>query len=135
MSADPPTRIVEPLSAAVDDLNAEIYRLYQPEWVTVHTVYIEPETPVKELMARAKEYATRFAGRVHDHDLRFEHHPEHAVVGIQLHIPNLKGEFKFRYQAAAWAEEQGLDEYTVVARNSPADYDLRTYGLRRLPRT
>lgn len=107
----------------------DLFRLYRPEWITVFTTH--------EGADRAITYfETTYRGRVYDTDMKIIDSSAGSAVArvqLQLRLPNLKGEFKHAYLAQRHAETQGWDEWTIVARNSKADHDLRGYSVKKLP--
>ncbi len=110
-------------------------RLYKPEWVIVHTE--RGDTPSTAVTAAREHFARTYAGRVRDTDVDYHtgHEPQAAqpfVVQLRLCLPVLKGEFKYRSRACAWAAKHGIDDYWTVQRNSPADHELRAYGTKKL---
>lgn len=129
--------VVELTGGNVRDTD-DLYRLYRQEWITVFTasetaVGDDPGAAALEAM---EHFEAKFRGRVHEHDVRIVAaglHPHSARVHLQLRLPNLKGEFKYAYLAERYAEDQGWDDWTIVARNSKDDHDLRGYSVKKLP--
>ena len=117
----------------------EIYRLYRPEWVIVYTAVHDPHSadsyrPAEVMPACVEHFQRRYAGRVLPGDNRIE--PDNFVTPtmarLLLCLPTMKGEFKHAMHAYDFARTNGWTEFTVVARNSSADHDLRQYGTRKL---
>lgn len=110
----------------------DVYRVYRPEWVIVCVFGVPAEGAALEQAHRY--FQENYAGRVHPEHARFEHvgAGPHAVVYLQLKLPTLKGEFKYAFLAQRHAEKQGWSDWSIVARNSKADHELRSYGVKRL---
>lgn len=131
VAAEPrPTRVADRPTATGTD----VIRLYKPEWVIAHT---ERGDILEEVYADVVAYFERhYAGRVREEDVAF--HTRHdkgahpVVVQLKLCLPVLKGEFKNRRLANTWAEENKIDDFWTVERNSAADRDLRAYGTKKL---
>lgn len=110
----------------------EVYRLYRPEWVTVHYVIADDDgTCCPGLISQLREYfAATYAATVADADVRMVCDGEgiNAVAQLQLRLPNLKGEFKHAFLAERFADERGYTDHQIVVRNSAVDKRLRRYG-------
>jgi hypothetical protein len=117
------------ISAPEGQETDDVYRLYRSEWVTVFTAGADGE------LSAWKHYEVTYHGRVRRGDARIvvDGEGEHALTRLQLFLPTMKGEFKFAVHVARFAEMRGWgDDYTIVARNSVADHDLRAYSIRML---
>ncbi len=115
----------------------DLYRVYRPEWVTVYTAHantVEYDDVQTLCEAAERHWEVTYAGRVRPDDMRIIDGGQgrHALVRLQLRLPTLKGEFKTERLALLYAGEQGWPEAKVVARNGPADHDLRSYGVKKL---
>lgn len=114
----------------------EIWRLYRREWVTVHTTDTIVAIDGRGVHASACAWTeANLKDRVHDRDIKVEVHTDLAHrfwAHVQVFKENLKGEFKIRGQADKFASMNNYDEYTVVPRNSPADHEIRNYGVTKL---
>lgn len=116
----------------------DIYRLYVREWVTVHTVEALEGLDVPGALAYGK--ATQWAhdnlgGRVREQDIRIILNTDLGSrfwANIQVFKDNLKGEYKVLSAAELAASIKKYDEYTIVPRNSPADHEIRSYGVAKL---
>lgn len=101
----------------------DIWKVYQPDWLIVCAT-------TSDLLCR--DYFDRFyAGRVRDEDVRYNS----AVGGtfvLELRLPNLKGEFKYKHLAEAWVELHPAKGTEIVARSSRAEMKLLEYGKRKL---
>lgn len=121
IAAEPRPKVLgEPLTP---DPGGEIVRLYRTEW----TVAWGAET-VEECQTKFQDL---YHGRVREEDWRITEAPYVGYL-LELFLPVCKGEFKRTLWASSYAEARGWTDYTVVARNSKADHDLRAYGTRRL---
>lgn len=113
----------------------DIWRLYRREWVIVNTVTMHAND-AKTVFDTAKQWCdTHLEGRVKDNDIQCEINTDTGSlfwVHIKVFKDNLKGEFKYQSAAEVHASAQGYDEYTIVPRNSKADHDLRSYGVKKL---
>ncbi len=120
----------------------DLQRLYIPEWVIVHTVSStvtgEPHPQgrafpvVHEAMAWVKE---NLNGRVREGDIQLEAATDLADqfwCHVKVFKNNLKGEFRSVAAAQTMARIHGFEEYTIVARNSKADHEIRSYGVTKL---
>lgn len=109
----------------------DVYRLYRPEWITVFAATGTDATRMAE-----EFFALKYAGRVYERDVRYVvlGSGVTAMVQLRLRLPNVVGEFKYAHLAQQHAETHGFDDYRIVARNSKDDHDIRSYGVRRLPR-
>jgi hypothetical protein len=135
-------------------VTGEVFRLYRPEWVVLHVVTVTDNQPRAAMLTAAQaHFEDKYAGRVNVDDVRFvcfgreqcgscdaglpqsctcpEQQPDEAVQ-VQVHLPTLKGEFKYAILAAAHAEAEGFEDWTIVVRDSEADHELRGYGVRKL---
>ncbi len=120
---------------------ADLYRLYVREWVTVHTIV--DETPdVHEVLEASRQWIQQnLHGRVRPDDVRTDLFCEDNAEGsaprrtatIKLLKENFKGEFRLSNSATRYAEDNGFEEYTVAVRNSRADHEIRSYGVKMLP--
>jgi hypothetical protein len=115
----------------------DVYRVYRPEWLIVDVTTRLGDDPSDEAMiatARAV-FDTKFAGRVHDHDVRYTTvgTGQHAQVLLELRLPNLTAEWKTRALAEKYVAGRGWSDATIVARNSKPDFDLRGYSVKKLP--
>lgn len=130
IAAEPrPTQLSDDLSGIA---TPDLWRVYRHEWVIVY---------VTEDGEGATERVTNYVGdkllgRVVADDYRtvVEGEGQYAVLQVQARLPNMRGEFKHREDAHAYVAEQGWLDATIVQRNSPADYELRAYGTKRLPK-
>lgn len=113
----------------------DIYRLYIREWVAVHTLsnIAKDGKPLFDLaMAWIAE---NLRGRVREEDINvemFTNQCSNFWCHIQVFKDNLKGEYKTRSAAELIASINEYDEYTIVVRNSPADHEIRNYGVTKL---
>lgn len=118
----------------------DIWRLYRREWVIVHTIdgtldheHIVAAAPVFEAACQwAKD---NVVGRVRDEDVNIQLNTDNdtrAWAHVRVFKETLKGEFKQRSNAEVFASINNFDEYTIVPRNSPADHDIRNYGVTKL---
>lgn len=122
----------------------DIFRLYMREWVTVHTITMSAPTLHPVIAAAQQWIAENLTGRVRPEEINLvantdtpawdnvEQVPFLFWVHVQVFKENLKGEFKHRANATAFAEAEGFEEYTVVARNSKDDHEIRSYGVKKL---
>lgn len=122
----------------------DIFRLYMREWVTVHTITMSAPSLYPVMVAAQQWVAENLTGRVRPEEINLvantdtpamdnvEQVPLLFWVHVQIFKENLQGEFKYAANAAAFAEAQGFEEYTVVARNSKDDHDIRSYGVKKL---
>lgn len=112
----------------------DIFRLYVREWVIVHTVHSPVcEEDIREAVGRW--IAGNLTERVRDADIRTEEITgEHGLqwVHIKVYRENLKGEYKSFGAAQLTASIKDYEEYTIVPRNSPADHEIRNYGVTKL---
>lgn len=114
----------------------DIWRLYRREWIAVHTldeVQAADATPVFE--AGRTWAQENLAGRMRDdeYNLSLTTDGHGRFWGqVMVYKDNLKGEFKHYGHAERHAREQDYEEYTIVPRNSKADHDLRSYGIKKL---
>lgn len=113
----------------------DIWRLYTREWVTVHTT-THGGTIAEPCVVEAHDWANdNLIGRVPREDINLIAHTDGATMfwcHVQVLKDNLKGEFKYKGAAEVYAESHGMDDYTIVARNSKADHDIRAYGVKKL---
>lgn len=116
--------------------NDDIWRLYRREWVVAHTItrYGDDDgrNTFDACVAWAKE---NFDGRVRTEDINVELNTDQKSVfwgHVMIYRENLKGEFKSFGTAETFASINHYDEYTIVPRNSTADHELRTYGVKKL---
>lgn len=113
----------------------DVYRLYRPEWVIVHTItgrgeYAEPF--VKECF---DFFDRTYGGRVERQDVDIvatTNLVDSFWVHLKMRKPNMKGEFKQAFLAQRHAEKQGWPDYEIVARNSKRDHELRSFGTKKL---
>lgn len=109
----------------------DLYRVYRPEWIFMWT---ETGDTVGPLVDKVRGYfEVTFAGRVRDEDVCIEvTGDDRFLVRLKLRLPNLKGEFKYLPAARKFIRDEGWTDAVVVARNSRADHQLRSYGIRKL---
>lgn len=107
------------------------WRVYLSEWLTVYTSD-QLEVPGQEECKAA--YARKYGGRVRQEDVRIKPagrlRPSHQA--LQLRLPNLKGEFKDRTEAADLLQAMGSGGW-LVRRGSPEEQELLDYGKKMLP--
>lgn len=110
----------------------DIFRLYRSEWCIVAATEVSDDEDEREQVSAQlrEQFEQQFAGRVSDEHRRLTVHPE--VIHLELFLPVLKGEFTFEDSAHKHAKQAGWDPYAVVERNTPADYELRNYGVGKL---
>ncbi len=104
-------------------LGDDLYRLYHEEW-TIAATGTEEHC--------CEFFQSVYHKRVKTDDWQIRHDTKIDRYRLWVRMPVLKGEFKLPNAASRWAEDQGLEDYTIVVRNSPADHDLRAYGRRKL---
>ncbi len=117
------------------DAEAEdLFRLYRPEWIIAYTAHVALDGyQTEELGVVCRNYFVKnYQDRVHAEDMRItaddKVRPE--WVRLELRLPVLKGEFVHRADAEAHA--QGWEPpFAIVERNSRADHDLRSYGIKK----
>lgn len=113
----------------------DIFRLYIREWIIIHTLHmkgINASALVDQAEAWIKQHLT---DRVRDNDIRLNMHTDDADTfwcHVEVFKDNLKGEFKKQSAAETHAMIHHYDEYTIVARNSAADHEIRNYGVTKL---
>ncbi len=119
----------------------DIFRLYVPEWVIVHTVSspVSADRPPAHVVSDAIEWVKKnLHGRVRESDVTVTANvddadsPSCCWVHIEVFKPNLKGEYKHVESAEQMAKINGYEEYTVVPRNSKSDHEIRSYGVTKL---
>jgi hypothetical protein len=129
----------------------DVYRVYRPEWVTVHlrsrSCPSSGSGLLAPLVAECREFfASQYAGRVRPEDMEVavtaelgaqakhrQGNPATYVARLRLRLPNLKGEFKNEAHAHAFVAARGWQDATVLVRNSRGDHELRSYGRKLLP--
>lgn len=137
MTADDVVRAVEQFNGFDDDAE-DIFRLYRPEWTIAYTAaasHLPDGYKPEELDGICQEhFQSRYVGRVHMQDVRCTSSGTGvtSMVRLELRLPTLKGEFKYRADAEAHAREKGWETYAIVERGSRADHDLRNYGVKML---
>ncbi len=120
----------------------DLWRLYRREWVTVHTidVVVDAEEEYEPRGLRAFELAREWIaenleGRVRDLDIQIQLNTDSKSAfwaHVQVFKDNLKGEFKHFSTAEIHAQRNNYEEYVIVARDAPADHDVRGYGVKKL---
>lgn len=119
----------------------DIFRLYVPEWVIVHTVSqaVGPDhLPTDVILVAVDWVKDNLHGRVRENDIKVTANiddadePTRCWVHVEVLKENLKGEFKHRPAAVEMARIKGYEEYTVVPRNSKSDHEIRSYGVLKL---
>lgn len=121
----------------------DIFRLYVREWVVMHSIdmtitdAIDTTTGLAgPLFDKAVAWAAEnLKGRIRDEDMQltmFTDQVSHYWCHVQVFKDTLKGEFKRFGTAEHFALSSNFDEYTIVTRNSPADHDIRNYGVVKL---
>lgn len=114
----------------------DIYRLYVREWVIVHTETRVFATDLGDTFEAARDWATaNVVGRVREDEIVLVANTDNQGlfwVHVKVFKDNLKGEYKYAHAAHTYALSQGYEEYTIVPRNSKADHDVRSYGVKRL---
>ena len=123
--------------------NADTWRVYRPEWVTVFAASASdrelcqrPEASLEPEVSQCREhFKATYAGRVRDEDVRVNASVGNAggIVRLQLYLPNLRAEFITRTLAERHAEREGWGDAVIVERNSAEEHELRAYGVRQLP--
>jgi hypothetical protein len=111
----------------------DIWRLYRREWVTVHTVSMAESRLCR--MAAGQWVKENLTDRVHSDDIELDFDTDGATrywCHIRVFKDNLKGEFKYQSNAVRHAAQENYEEYAIVARNSKADHDIRSYGVKKL---
>lgn len=141
-ASDPRPSKLSPLNiqaeaAAVRETD-DVYRLYRPEWVIAYGTTRGPaDADEKDMLVRTMQYfRDHYEGRVRPEDVRFSvtnQSTTYAIARLDIRMPVLKGEFKFAFLAERHANEQGWSDWQIVARNSKADHELRSYGVKLLP--
>jgi hypothetical protein len=114
----------------------DLFRLYVPEWVVAHTITVASDTDGRPAFDQARDWIEQnLTGRVHEQDIQLVLNTDGAGLfwaHIKVFRDNLKGEFRYRSGAARFAEDTGFEEYTIVARNSKHDHEIRSYGVKKL---
>lgn len=114
----------------------DIWRLYRREWVAVHTLDTIRADDARPLYEAGRQWAQdNLTGRVDPADVNISMSTD--TLGtfwgqVIVFKDNLKGEFKERTNAELYARVKQWDEYTIVPRNSKADHEIRSYGVRKL---
>lgn len=126
------------IKAAVEDTrdNADMFKVYLPEWLTVYT---SEEVGDKGRQECEVYFSSKYEGRVRQEDIGYEatsaYSPDQWPWRLKLQLPNIKGEFKTRVLAEEYVRRQGWqDRARVVARNSRDEYALKDYGVKKLPK-
>lgn len=113
----------------------EIWRLYRREWVIVQTIS-QLALDSDGVVALAHAWCdVNLTGRVDAADVSLDLKTDGTGVfwcHVMVFKENLKGEFKHMGQAEKYAATNGYDEYTIVPRNSQADHEIRSIGVRQL---
>lgn len=115
--------------------STDLYRLYAREWVIVHTVTMRGNDGRDTFMTCQRWIEDNLDGRVPHGDVQIELNTDrHGLFWghVKVFKDNLKGEFKYSNHAEVHARSTGLEEYTIVERNSPADHEIRAYGVKKL---
>lgn len=116
----------------------DVYRVYRPEWIVVYTSTRAPHDPAGASGAVQRcrnEFDRLYAGRVRPEDVDYliaNSEKNYAIAQLLIRKPNIKGEFKTKAQAEYFVKVQGWRDAAVVARNSKADHELRSYGVKKL---
>jgi hypothetical protein len=119
------------MNTNVDDL----WRLYAREWVIAHTITMHGVDARGVFLAAVEWTKENLEGRVREPDTRVEVNTDgdHLFwAHVKVFKENLKGEFKHFQNAEAHAKAALLDEYIIVPRNSVADHEIRSYGVKKL---
>lgn len=115
--------------------NTDLWRLYAREWVIVHTVERRGDDGRNAFTTAVEWIAENLKGRVDEKDVQIELNTDSATLfwaHVKVFKDNLKGEFKHFHNAETHAIHRGIEEYTIVERHSPADHDIRSYGVKKL---
>lgn len=107
-----------------------VWRVYLPEW---HTAYLSDHLEV-DGQNECKAAFAEYEGRVREEDWRVTHvgSMRPSRYRLELRLPNLKGEFRYKEHAAENRDALG-PEAVIVARGSAEERELLSYGRRRLP--
>lgn len=120
------------------DVATNHWRLYAREWVTVHI--ISRKLPdLYPLVLEAQSWArNNLDGRFPVTDIRLQANTDTPMMSnpynklvlfwvcIQVFMDSLQGEFPYANNAHVFAERSGLEEYTVVLRDSHQDTEIRS---------
>jgi hypothetical protein len=137
MTDDPRPVRLSPLDlsaevAAVKETD-DIFRVYRPEWVIVHTIAGDDPADLLDQAHRHAEHT--YAGRVKPEHIWFDVYngaDTHHWVHLHLLKPNLKGEFKTLQLARGYVTEQDWTDAEIVVRNSKRDHEIRSVGVKKL---
>lgn len=114
----------------------DIWRLYRREWVAVHTLDTIQADDARPVYDAGRAWAEQnLTGRVHPADVNISMSTDTRGTfwgQVIVYKDNLKGEFKHHSSAEMHARTEGYEEYTIVARNSKADHNIRSYGVKKL---
>lgn len=119
------------MNTDIDDL----WRLYTREWVIVHTITMPGSDARPAFLACREWMKTNLEGRVRENDMQIQLNTDGGTLfwaHAMVYKDNLKGEFKHFHTAEVHAKTTGMQEYVIVPRNSPADHDIRSYGVKML---
>jgi hypothetical protein len=117
---------------------ADLFKVYVKEWVIVATSQAHGSEGRNELEAR---FETKYSGRVYPDDVRYTSAKSNPAtdestvpVYLELHIWNVRGEFKHFQSAVDYVSQEVPEplEVKIVGRNSRAEYDLKDYSTKRL---
>jgi hypothetical protein len=104
---------------------ASTHRVYRKEWLF--------DSRHRDV-ATAKEEASRYEGRLHDDDIRFDTDNDTGECVVWTRRWNVAGEWKWSAHAEkhATALRKAGAEVEIVARNSRQEHRLRNYGVLKL---
>lgn len=115
---------------------ADVWRVYRPEWVVVHTVRASdqgleyPKAAAEIALALCAYRDQQYLGRVRKDDARyvFTGAGETMAGYLELRMPAMRGEFRDRDDANEHVLRNGWTDAVIVSRNSRQDHELRGYG-------
>lgn len=110
-------------------LDTSYYRLYTPEWVTVNRAVGHSTGEPGAVLATAWVWCQEYLTDIEPSDVRLCNETD-LTIEIQVFKNVFQGEYNRASEAERAAEALGLEEFTVVPRNSKADHEIRSYGVR-----